>query len=100
MSTRSWLRHSRQIARTERTRNRRQLDQSSTWRAILAIALVSLSIGSGIVAYRVGRSLSRGELILPLGVMQAATTIIIVLSLTTVTHRASVRFERVNFDHL
>jgi ABC-2 type transport system permease protein len=95
-----WFRHSVQIARTERTRSRRQLGRSSTWRAVIALVLVGLSIAVGGSAYAIGHGLSRGELTLPLGIMQAATTVIIVLSLTTVTHRASVRFERVDFDHL
>ncbi len=95
-----WFRHSIQIARIERTRRRRQFDHSTAWRAVFALVLVALSIASGVSAYGIGRGLDRGELILPLGVMRATITAIVLISLVVVARRATVRFERVDFDHL
>lgn len=100
MIRRSWLRHSIQIARIERIRRHRQFDRSTTWRIGFALAVVALSIAVGTSAYGIGRGLSRGELTLPLDIIRAATTPLAIVALIVITHRASVRFERVDLDHL
>lgn len=100
MITFRWFKHSFQIALIERTRRRRQFGRSTVGQVFRRMALVVLSIAGGISAYAIGRGLIRGELTLPLGVMQAATTTFVVLALVIFTRRASIRFERVDLDHL
>lgn len=100
MNTPDWVRRSRWIARIERTRRRRQFGRSTTVNVLRAIAIVGLSIIGGVVAHEIGRQLVRGALTIPLDVVRAATTAIVVLTLTTMTRRASTRFDRIDFDHL
>lgn len=61
-----WLRHSLQIARIERLRSRRQLRHSSTIRALIAVVVTVLAVGSGIGAYTFGTMIRNGQATVPL----------------------------------
>lgn len=100
MSIRSWLSHSVQIARIERRRSRRQLGRSSTWRAVIAIVLVSIAVGTGIRAYTVGTALRRGQAMLPFETMRIAVTAGFLVLLIGLVQRTSGLLERLDTDHL
>lgn len=100
MDPRSWLRHSVQIARTERKRSRRQLDRSSVLRAVIAVGLIAISIGSGLTAYSIGIALYHGQATLPLDVIQVAATAGFLMLLFTFLQRASEITERIDTYHL
>jgi len=95
-----WLRRSAQIARVEHARSRRRPGRSSTWRAVLAVALVGLSIGGGIGAYVFGQSLTANEVSVPIRLLQAAVVTASAMFLWTAIQGASRRVARLNVDHL
>lgn len=95
-----WLRHSAQIAQTERTRSRRRRGRSSLWRAFIAVVVVLIAAGLAVGAYEIGSTLRRGQFTLPLVVIRTATTAGFLLSIWRFTRRASSRIERVDTDLL
>jgi len=95
-----WLRHSLQIAHVERTRSRRLLGRSSSFRALVAVVVVSLAVGSGLGAYVFGTAIRRGQTSLPLETMQIAVTVGVLALLVGFVQRTSRLGERVDTDHL
>ncbi|MFC7164900.1 hypothetical protein [Halospeciosus flavus] len=96
----AWLKRGILIARVERTRRRRQFNRSTTWRLAFLLGVVALSIAVAVTAYGIGQGVRQGTVTLPLDVIRAATTALVVTTIPGVARRASVRFERVDFDHL
>ncbi|WP_152415853.1 hypothetical protein [Halovivax asiaticus] len=94
------MRNSRLIAHIERLRHRRQYSRSPAKRALRTVAIAGLSIGIGIGAYSVGQGVGESELTLPIGVIQAVTTVLGLVVLANATRRAAVTFEQLAIDHL
>ncbi|WP_135827884.1 hypothetical protein [Halorussus halobius] len=100
MTPPSWLRRSVQIARVEHARSRRRPGRSSAWRAVLAIALVGLSIGGGVGAYVFGQSLAAKSVSVPVRALRTAVVAASAMFLWTGIQGASRRIARLNVDHL
>ncbi|MFD1570422.1 hypothetical protein [Halorubrum laminariae] len=100
MNRKSLLRHSRQIARIEATRSRRQLAHSSVLRALVVLVVVGLAIGSGIAAYGFGTMVRSGQATLPLDTLYLVATGGVLAVLVGIVQRTSRLAERLNTDHL
>ncbi|CAP15576.2 uncharacterized protein OE_5230R (plasmid) [Halobacterium salinarum R1] len=100
MNVRSWLRHALQIARIERTRNKRQPGHSATWRALRMITLIVLSIGGGTGAYLIGKLIARGDFTLPVSAIQTAAVAGFITFLSLGIQRTSSVNERLDTGYL
>lgn len=96
----SWLRHSVQIAQAERRRSRRKHGHSSVFRAVIAVILIGIAVGSGFGAYILGIAVQRGQVVVPLETMRAAAAAVFLTLLIGVVSRTSRLRERINTDHL
>lgn len=100
MSSRSWFRHSIQIARTEWTRSRRQRGRVSALRAGLVVVLVIVSGVGGIGAYSIGRAIYSGLATVSLGSMQVAATVGFLMLLWQFAQQTAAQLERINTNLL
>lgn len=95
-----WLRHSAQIARTERLRTRRQFGRSSTFRAIIAVVIVVFAISSGIAAYIFGTIIRAGQATLPLETLSLVATGGFLALFVGFVQQTSTLVERIDTNHL
>ncbi|WP_273838521.1 hypothetical protein [Halococcus sp. PRR34] len=89
-----------QIARVETTRSRRQLGRSSTLRALIAVVVVVLAVGSGIGAYTFGTLIRDGQATLPLETLYLVAIGGPLALLVGFVQQTSSLMERLSTDHL